>query len=113
MLKNTALSMLMMAWLAQGSAQAQEAVPSLDRQHELARFVHQECGFCHGLKLTGGLGSPLTPEAMKNKPADYMVAIILHGIPGSAMPGWQPYLNEQDAKWIVQALQEGLLDERK
>ena len=113
MQKNMALSVLMMAWLAQGSALAQEAVPSPDKQRELARFVRQECGFCHGLKLTGGLGSPLTAETMKDKPVDLMVAIILHGIPGSAMPGWQPYLSEQDAKWIVQALQEGLLDEPK
>ena len=113
MLKNTALSVLMMAWLAQGSAFAADAVPSPDRQRELARFVRQECGFCHGLKLTGGLGSPLTAETMKEKPVELMVAIILHGIPGSAMPGWQPYLSEQDAKWIVHALQEGLLDAPK
>lgn len=113
MQKNMALSALMMAWLAQGSALAADTVPSPDRQRELARFVHQECGFCHGLKLTGGLGSPLTAETMKDKPVELMVTIILRGIPGSAMPGWQPYLSEQDAKWIVQALQEGLLDAPK
>ena len=113
MQKNMALSVLMMAWLAQGSVLAADLAPGSDRQRELARFVHQECGFCHGLKLTGGLGSPLTAETMKDKPAELMVTIILHGIPGSAMPGWKPYLSEQDAKWIVQALQEGLLDAPK
>jgi cytochrome c55X len=105
--------MALLAWLVQGSAQAADAVPAPDRQRELARFVRQECGFCHGLRLTGGLGSPLTAETMKDRPVELMVTIILRGIPGSAMPGWQPYLNEQDAEWIVQALQKGLLDESK
>lgn len=110
---NLALLVLMMAGLTQGSALAADAAPTPERLRELARFVRQECGFCHGLHLTGGLGSPLTAETMKGKPAELMVAIILHGIPGSAMPGWQPYLSEQDARWIVQALREGLFDERR
>lgn len=112
MRKNMALAVWVLAWLAQGSVQAADAVSDPDRQRELAHFVRQECGFCHGLKLTGGLGSPLTAETMKDKPVELMVTIILRGIPGSAMPGWQPYLSEQEARWIVQALQEGLFDER-
>jgi cytochrome c55X len=113
MYKNLAFLVVMSAWLAQGNALAVEAVPSSERQKELVRFVRQECGFCHGLRLTGGLGSPLTAETMKDRPAEIMVTIILRGIPGSAMPGWQPYLSEADARWIVHALQEGLFDERR
>lgn len=113
MYKNLALSVMMLAWLAQGNALAADGAPGPDRQRELARFVHQECGFCHGLRLTGGLGSPLTAETMRDRPGDVMLAIILHGIPGTAMPGWKPYLSEQDAQWIVRALQEGLLDAPK
>lgn len=96
-----------------GSVLAVDAMPSLERQRELAHFVHQECGFCHGLRLTGGLGSPLTSETMKHRPTEIMVAVILKGIPGTAMPAWQPHLSEHDARWIVRALQEGLLDEDK
>jgi cytochrome c55X len=81
--------------------------PSPERQRELTRLVRQECGFCHGLRLTGGLGSPLTAAAMRERPAETMVAVILHGIPGTAMPGWQPFLTEADAGWIVTKLQEG------
>lgn len=92
---------------------AVDGMPNPERQRELARFVHQECGFCHGLRLTGGLGSPLTPEALRNRPAELMVAVILHGIPGTAMPPWQPYLSEPDVRWIVHALQEGQLDAGK
>ena len=81
--------------------------PTLERQRELTRFVRQECGFCHGLKLTGGLGATLTAEAMREKPADTLEAVIQHGIPGTAMPPWAPYLSQADTHWIVDQLQKG------
>ncbi|OYY92355.1 MAG: hypothetical protein B7Y41_16275 [Hydrogenophilales bacterium 28-61-23] len=81
--------------------------PSAQRQHELTRFVRQECGFCHGLKLTGGLGSPLTAQALADKPHEALEATILYGRTGTAMPGWTPHLNESDAIWIVAALLKG------
>jgi len=86
---------------------AQAAAPSAERQRELTRFVRQECGFCHGLKLTGGLGSPLTAQALAGKPPEALEATILYGRTGTAMPGWTPHLNEADATWIVAALQKG------
>jgi cytochrome c55X len=75
--------------------------------------VRQECGFCHGLRLTGGLGAPLTAAAMRDKPVETMTAVILHGIPGTAMPGWRPFLSEGEATWIVGKLQEGFPDDRR
>ncbi len=113
MYKNLIPLSAVLTMFAVASAFADDGVPNSERQRELARFVHQECGFCHGLRLTGGLGSPLTSETMKQRPADLMVKVILKGIPGTAMPPWQPHLSEQDARWIVHALQEGLLDEHK
>ncbi len=83
------------------------AAPSLERQHSLIRFVRQECGFCHGLTLNGGLGSPLTAEAMRARPAEVLSAVILHGIPGTAMPPWSPYLSAAETDWIVEQLQQG------
>ncbi len=80
---------------------------SASRQQELTHFVRQECGFCHGLKLTGGLGSPLTAAALKGKPAETLIPAILYGIPGTAMPGWLPHLSEADAEWIVASLLRG------
>ncbi|MFZ5576144.1 MAG: c-type cytochrome [Pseudomonadota bacterium] len=82
-------------------------LPSAERQHELVRFVRQECGFCHGLKLTGGLGSPLTAHALAGKPRESLEATILYGRPGTAMPGWMPHLSEADAAWIVTMLLKG------
>lgn len=87
--------------IADGSA------PDAARQKALVHMVRQECGFCHGLRLTGGLGSPLTAEAMRDRPAEAMVATILHGREGTAMPGWAPFISEAEAEWIVRKLQEG------
>jgi cytochrome c55X len=81
--------------------------PSAERQLELTRFVRQECGFCHGLKLTGGLGSPLTAQALAGKPRESLETIILYGRPGTAMPGWAPHLSEADAAWIAAMLLKG------
>ena len=81
--------------------------PSAERQLELIRFVRQECGFCHGLKLTGGLGSPLTSHALVGKPRESLEATILYGRTGTAMPGWAPHLSETDAAWIVTMLLKG------
>ena len=88
-------------------AETGATAPTPERQKELVHLVRQECGFCHGLRLTGGLGSPLTAEAMKDRPGEAMVITILQGRPGTAMPGWAPFLTEQETQWIVQQLQQG------
>lgn len=96
-------------WLAcagaASSAQAQS--PDAARRAELVRLVRQECGSCHGMRLTGGLGPALTPERLAAWPDDSLVATIIHGRPGTAMPGWARFLNESEAGWIVARLKQG------
>ena len=77
------------------------------RRVELVFLVRQDCGSCHGMTLKGGLGPSLQPEALKDKPADYLKSIILHGRPDTAMPPWQRFLSEAEAEWIVSNLQKG------
>ncbi|MDO8778816.1 MAG: cytochrome c [Burkholderiaceae bacterium] len=77
------------------------------RRGELVTLVRQDCGSCHGLTLKGGLGPALLPDALKDKPADYLKAVILQGRPGTAMPPWQRFLSEAEAQWIVFNLQKG------
>lgn len=77
------------------------------RRAELVMLVRQDCGSCHGMTLKGGLGPALLPEALKDKPADYLKSIILHGRPDTAMPPWQRFLSEAEAEWIVSNLQKG------
>ena len=83
------------------------AQPGADRQRELIRLVRQDCGSCHGLKLAGGLGPALLPATLAGKPFDSLVATVLNGRPGSAMPGWSRFMNESEAEWVVRALIEG------
>ncbi|QDX81192.1 hypothetical protein B9N43_08045 [Denitratisoma sp. DHT3] len=81
-------------------------------EEELIRLVRQDCGSCHGMTLKGGLGSPLTPTALRDKPVDSLAATILHGRPGTAMPAWKSILSESDALWIARKLVEGFPEER-
>lgn len=77
------------------------------RADALRQIVRQDCGSCHGLRLTGGLGSPITSEALEGRdPAD-LTLLILDGLPGTAMPGWRPLLDEGEARWIADYLLEG------
>ena len=76
------------------------------RKAELSYFLTQDCGSCHGLRLTGGLGKPLTAEALSLFSDDDLVATILNGRPGTAMPPWRGVINEADARFIVTLLRE-------
>ncbi len=84
---------------------------SPEQASRLVRLVRQDCGSCHGLTLKGGLGSPLLPANLADKPAESLVATILHGRPGTAMPPWKNLMTEQEAQWIVERLQAGFPQE--
>ena len=92
--------------------QADTSHLSQERQHELIRLVRQDCGSCHGMKLTGGLGPALTPQALQDKPAAALISTILQGRPGTPMPPWNTFLSEPEAGWIVDSLQKGFPDAR-
>lgn len=81
------------------------------RQAELIRMVRQDCGSCHGMTLKGGLGSPLLPEALRDKPAEGLVATVMQGRPGTAMPPWKAIITEKEADWIVARLLAGFPQE--
>lgn len=75
-----------------------------ERAAELEHMVLQDCGSCHGLTRKGGLGSPLTPEALAGRDPGGLAQIILDGVPGTAMPPWRPLISEGDAAWIADYL---------
>lgn len=97
--------------LLTGAVLAGEPVDA--RRHELVRLVRQDCGSCHGMQLTGGLGLPLTAAALKDKPVDGLVVTVMHGRPGSAMPPWQTIISEAEAEWIVRQLMAGFPEETR
>lgn len=88
------------------------AVPDAPRQRELLALLHQDCGSCHGLRLTGGLGPPLTSEALQAKPEASLVATIVSGRPGTAMPPWRRFVSESEARWLVARMVAGATRER-
>jgi cytochrome c55X len=87
------------------------AEPDAARQRELVRLVRQDCGSCHGMQLTGGLGLPLTAAALKERPFEGLVATVVHGRPGTAMPPWKSIVTEPEAEWIVRQLMNGFPEE--
>lgn len=85
------------------------AVPAMaevtsSRAAELEHMVIQDCGSCHGLTMKGGLGSPLTREALDGSDPGVLAGIILDGVPGTAMPPWRPLLSAPEARWIADYL---------
>ncbi|MDV7270895.1 cytochrome c [Thioclava sp. A2] len=83
-------------------ALAEEISPK--RAEALAHLVEQDCGSCHGLTRKGGLGSPLTYEALEGRDRDSLALVILDGMPGTAMPPWRPLMTEAEAYWIADFL---------
>ncbi len=96
--------------LAAGLAAAlsvEAAEPQGKRHEHLIKLVRQECGSCHGLTLAGGLGPALLPENIAHKPLDSMVATVMNGRPGTAMPGWSRFISEDEAEWMVRSMMKG------
>jgi cytochrome c55X len=90
-----------------------QTAPDATRQQALVRMVRQDCGSCHGLHLTGGLGPALTHEALAGKPLDSLAATIYGGRPGTPMAPWKAMLSEADALWIAQQLMAGFPEPQK
>ena len=100
--------------LALGSAAPQTAAQPLpSREQALVRMVRQDCGSCHGMRLTGGLGPALTPAALADKPVESLAATIYGGRPGTPMPPWKAMLSEAEAHWIAQKLLAGFPQEAR
>jgi cytochrome c55X len=78
-----------------------------ERARELVHMLRHDCGSCHGLTLKGGLGPALLPENLAGLPREGLVRIILHGVAGTPMPAWRGLLEEGEAAWLADKLQEG------
>ncbi|WP_242485029.1 c-type cytochrome [Pseudomonas sp. TH39(2020)] len=83
------------------------AAPDAQRQAQLEHLLTQDCGACHGLHLTGGLGPELTRAALAGKSRDSLITTVTQGRPGTAMPGWAPLLSSDDIRWLVDLLLQG------
>jgi cytochrome c55X len=99
--------------LTSQNAMAETAITEVNptRQNELVYFVKHDCGSCHGMTLKGGLGPALLPETLSAQPKEFLVTTILEGRKNTAMPPWKSMLSRNDALWITEQLQSGLIDQ--
>ena len=99
--------------LATQNAMAETAITEVNptRQNELVYFLIHDCGSCHGMTLKGGLGPALLPETLSAQPKEFLVTTILEGRKNTAMPPWKSMLSRNDALWITEQLQSGLIDQ--
>jgi len=95
------------------AASAEPPVIGPARAKELVRLVRQDCGSCHGLRLKGGLGPSLLPDALRDKPEESLRYTILLGRPGTAMPPWKTMLSEAEIDWILMRLLQGFPEEER
>ena len=79
-----------------------------ERQARIIHLLQHDCGACHGLKLTGGLGPPLTPAALKSRTAGELAKIITGGVPHTPMPPWRGFLEAEEIIWLVDLLKTGV-----
>jgi cytochrome c55X len=103
----------LVALLALGACSAVAQPLTAARQQELVRMVRQDCGSCHGMRLTGGLGPALTQEALADKPLPAMAAVIHHGRPGTPMPPWRALITADESQWIAEQLFAGFPEEAR
>ena len=94
------LYLTLCALTASVSAEAMTA----QRQSELRNLVHQDCGSCHGMRLTGGLGPALTPTALAGKNHEFLFITISEGRAGTPMPPWKMLLTKPEIEWIADYL---------
>ncbi len=100
------LLLLGLAWLLPQAALAEAGShPSGVDADRLETLLYQDCGSCHGMTLRGGLGPALPQERMQALSPEALTHIIRHGIPGTAMPGWEALLSEEEARWMAEHLQ--------
>lgn len=81
--------------------------PGRARQNELLYLLEQDCGSCHGLRLKGGVGPPLRPVDIADKPDAALIDAILNGRPGTPMPPWDIEISEAEVRWLVGRLRAG------
>lgn len=79
-----------------------------NRQQELIHLLKHDCGSCHGLTLRGGLGPPLTADALKDKSSAFLEEVVLYGVPKRAMPPWKDHLTSQEVLWLINRMKEGV-----
>jgi cytochrome c oxidase subunit 2 len=96
------------AWLAEKQAAAAEIKELMAKDFSLDELVARgknvytsSCAACHGANGEGGVGkaiagSPIATGSMKEH-----MEVVVHGVPGTAMPAFGSQLNEVDLAAVI------------
>ena len=103
--KPSALALLLLITAVGGVAQA---APPAARQGQLLHLLQQDCGSCHGMTMKGGLGPALLPPDLAGKSDAMLIETVLDGRPGTAMPPWSAMLTQDEARWLIERLRQGV-----
>jgi len=79
-----------------------------EKRSSLRHLLKQDCGSCHGMRLTGGLGPELTSDTMSKLGAKNIFTVVKYGRPGTAMPPWRAILNDNEIEFIAEQLVVGV-----
>jgi len=74
------------------------------RAAELLHLLKHDCGSCHGMQLTGGLGPDLTDLAETGRSMESVYATIREGRTGTPMPPFRGVLSDDDIRWLSRYL---------
>ena len=92
-----------MAILFSVSLQPQAQITEL-KQQRLDNLLKHDCGSCHGINRSGGLGPSLLVDDMEKYSLESLTAVILNGLPGTAMPPWSDLISAEDARYLANRL---------
>lgn len=83
------------------------AGPAAAGEEELLRLLKDDCGSCHGLRLSGGLGPALTRASLDGLSDGALFEVIRNGRPERAMPPWKGILSDAEITTLVAILRTG------
>lgn len=93
------IHLLLVVSLAVAATRVSRAGEQADRGREL---FSGNCAVCHGAFAQGGAGPDLTNPAWQSGITDAELdRVVRQGIGGTAMPGFEAKLNEQDRKEVI------------
>lgn len=110
-LRRTAFALLVIAVTAPAASATDLSAggerPAALRGRTLGSIVREDCGACHGLRLTGGLGPAITATALSARDVGALAATIEYGRPGTAMPPFGPLFSDSEIRAIARGLKSG------
>lgn len=106
-----AFTCLLVGSVGANAARAADSVNGINA----ALLYHNYCSVCHGDRGDGNsraknsLVPPPKDFTAGDLPRDYMIAVVAHGKPGTAMVGWKTQLNDNEIAAVVDYVRQSFM----